>query len=113
MDMRKKVGGGGGGCRNDPEARLEAQLPAASPPSFVFDFDLCGFPSFPLTSTISFLYSVTMAVGSLPDAPFDPTSATSYGDNFYPKQTDPNKTILPPRPAPLTASNLWQAIKVR
>ncbi|KAL7417218.1 hypothetical protein BDY24DRAFT_411968 [Mrakia frigida] len=53
-----------------------------------------------------------MAVGSIPDAPYDPTSATSYGDNFYPKQTDPNKTILPPRPAPLTAGNLWQAIKM-
>lgn len=58
------------------------------------------------------VHKPAMAVGSIPDAPYDPANATSYGDNFYPAQNDPNKTTIPARPAPPTTANLWEAIKV-
>ena len=108
----------GGGCQLEGEVHVSCpgRVGAASTSSqrlLLFDASPdCQHPS-PLPSPQTHTSSRAMAVGAVPDAPFDPSSATSYGDNFYPKQTDPNKTILPPRAAPLTASNLWQAIKVR
>lgn len=56
--------------------------------------------------------TLTMAVGSFPDQPFDPAHATPTGNQFYPPQNDPDVTLLPPKRAPVTTSNVWEAVKV-